>query len=172
MKTQWLILTVAAVLLSPPSDARARGTSGGFGFNAPSIAGAPTGEVELAGGGSFDAATGFVQLGGGFRCLADIQQGPLAGCHAGEGVRWEALELLPSTNFKCSGSAAEAPKSVLTDGDTVVFRVAFFRQGDGATPSFTALMFVSSNDEARDQPGNQNVWIQGVGCGDAMVNFR
>jgi len=170
MRPQLMSLAAAFLLLLPVSNAYSR--DGGFGFNAPSIHGAPTGEVLLAGGGSFDAATGFVKMGGAFRCLADINQGPLSGCRAGEGDRWEAVQLLPSTNFKCSGGADESPKTVFTGGHTVVLQVAFFRQGDGANPSFTALVFVSADDEAHDLPGTQNVWIQGVGCGDALVNFR
>ncbi|MGE5177858.1 MAG: hypothetical protein ACM3PF_02055, partial [Bacteroidota bacterium] len=59
-----------------------------------------------------------------------------------------------------------------TDDDTVVMKVRFFRQGDGATPSFTANAFVSAGDENPDQPGVQNVWIQGVGCDTAMANVR
>jgi hypothetical protein len=33
-------------------------------------------------------------------------------------------------------------------------------------------MFVSAVDEAPDLPGIQNVWIQGVGCEDAIANFN
>jgi hypothetical protein len=50
--------------------------------------------------------------------------------------------------------------------------VEFYRQGDGNTASFTAKMFVSTDDEGFDLPGNQNVWIQGVGCGDANVHIQ
>jgi hypothetical protein len=32
-------------------------------------------------------------------------------------------------------------------------------------------MIVSQNDIARDIPGVQNVWVQGVGCGAAIVHF-
>jgi len=48
----------------------------------------------------------------------------------------------------------------------------FYRQGDGNDESFTAKMIVSNSDLAADIPGVQNVWIQGVGCGSATVNFN
>ena len=37
--------------------------------------------------------------------------------------------------------------------------------------SFTAFMIVSTEDIAPDITGIQNVWIQGVGCGHAIVSF-
>jgi hypothetical protein len=172
MKTYAMILAAATVLLLTTSNAHAGDAAGGFGFNAQSVRGAPTGEVLLAGGGAFDATTGFLKMGGAFRCVADIAQGPLSGCRAGEGARWEGLEILPSTNFKCGGIPDEAVKTAFTDDHTVVMQVAFYRQGDGIEPSFTAKMFVSTDDEAADGSGTQNVWIEGVGCGTARVNFR
>ena len=48
----------------------------------------------------------------------------------------------------------------------------FYRQGDGNDESFTAKMIVSSSDLDPVLPGVQNVWIQGVGCGSAIVNFN
>ena len=48
----------------------------------------------------------------------------------------------------------------------------FYRAGDGNDESFTAQMIVSANDIAPDITGNQNVWIQGVGCGSAIVHFN
>ena len=48
----------------------------------------------------------------------------------------------------------------------------FYRIADGANPSFSAKIFVSEQDEDPDQPGVQNVWIQGVGCGEARVNLH
>ena len=47
----------------------------------------------------------------------------------------------------------------------------FYRAGDGNDESFTAQMIVSPNDIAPDIPGIQNVWVQGVGCGSAIVHF-
>jgi hypothetical protein len=32
-------------------------------------------------------------------------------------------------------------------------------------------MIVSATDIARDRGGLQNLWIEGVGCGTAIVNF-
>ncbi len=144
----------------------------GFGFNAHLISGFPTGAAFLTGGGAYDLETGFLKTGGHFRCLEDINQGPLGGCKAGEGVRWDAVMLLDSTTFKCTGAAGETLKTAVTDENTVVILADFYRQGDGNDESFTAKMFVSAVDEASDFDGIQNVWIQGVGCGEAIANFK
>ncbi len=50
----------------------------GFGFNAHLISGFPSGAAFLTGGGAYDPAVGFLKTGGGFRCLEDINQGPLS----------------------------------------------------------------------------------------------
>ena len=145
----------------------------GFGFNAPFISGFSTGgAVFLTGGGAYDPEhpdNGFLKSGGHFRCLEDINNGPLTGCKAGEGVRWDAVMLLPSFTFKCTG--ADGLKPVVTSDDTVVMIADFYRQGDGNIESFTAHMFVSEVDQATDLDGIQNIWIQGVGCGEAIANF-
>ena len=144
-----------------------------FGFNAPRISGFPGGRAaELTGGGAFDLSSGFVHSAGGFRCLADITGGPLNGCLAGQGVRWDTSQLLPSSGFSCTGSAAEPVKTAFTNDTTVVLLADFYRQGDGDNESFTAKMIVSQSDLDPVAPGNQNVWIQGVGCGEAVVNFN
>ena len=114
---------------------------------------------------------GWMKTGGAFRCLSDINQGPLAGCRAGEGIRWDAAQLLPSTGFKCTGDAGEALKTATTDDHTVVILADFYRQGDGVHESFTGRIIVSDTDLSPD-PGIQTVWIQGVGCGDGNTNFR
>src|SRR5262245_45034700 len=89
----------------------------GFGFHAEDISGFPTGKVFLTGGGAYDptapiTASSFVKSAGGFRCLADVRQGPLfisinpddpGPCLAGEGVRWDTVKLLSTTTFKCTG---------------------------------------------------------------------
>jgi hypothetical protein len=143
-----------------------------FGFNARDIRGFPTGAASLTGGGAFDASSGFVHSAGGFSCLQDVQQGPLSGCLAGEGVRWDTVEVLSGTTFKCTGAAGEVPKSATTDANTVVLQADFYRAGDGIDESFTAQMIVSDHDLASDLAGTQNVWIQGVGCGSAIVHFN
>src|SRR5207248_3843923 len=102
----------------------------------------------------------------------DIQQGPLSGCLAHEGVRWDTVEVLASTTFKCTGAAAEAAKTATTDANTAVLQADFYRAGDGIDESFTAQMIVSDDDLAPDVAGTQNVWIQGVGCGSAVVHFN
>ncbi|HEV8537850.1 MAG TPA: hypothetical protein VGR15_02905 [Bacteroidota bacterium] len=172
MKKIFISLFIFAMMLLSGSNAPSRGPRQSFGFNAASIKGFPTGEAFLTGGGAYDPASGFLKTGGGFRCLADINQGPLAGCKAGEGIRWDASELLASTAFKCTGDAGEVSKTAVTDGNTVVMQADFYRQGDGTEESFTAKMFVSAVDEDPDSPGIQNVWIQGVGCGNAIANFN
>jgi len=164
-----------------PTDAarpayRAGGRSG-FGFDG-SVSGAPTGVVRLTGGGSFDPASASdavptetsVAAAGGFRCTAAVAQGPLAGCEAGEGVRWDTAQLLASAPFKCTG--ADALKTATTDAHTAVLRAEFYRAGDGQEASFTAAMFVADRDLAPDVPGVQTLWIAGVGCGAAVVNFN
>jgi hypothetical protein len=43
--------------------------------------------------------------------------------------------------------------------------------GDGEDESFTAQMIVSDGDLADNISGIQNLWVQRVGCGTAIVNF-
>jgi len=110
-----------------------------------------------------------VKSGGGFRCVAAVAQGPLAGCAAGQGVRWDTAQLLASTTFRCTG--ADAAKRAATGAGTVVLLADFYRAGDGIDESFTAQIIVSDTDIAPDIPGEQTLWVQGVGCDTARVNF-
>jgi hypothetical protein len=55
---------------------------------------------------------------------------------------------------------------------TAVLQGDFYRAGDGVDESFTAQMIVSASDIAPDIEGLQNLWVQGVGCGTAIVHFR
>jgi len=151
----------------------------GFGFNG-TVNGFPTGRVFLSGGGTFDLASGFVKSSGGFSCLQDVRQGPLSvsinlddpgPCRAGEGVRWDTARLLASSSFKCTGAATEPLKSASTSDTQVVLQADFYRAGDANDESFTAQIIVSATDIAPEIPGVQNFWVQGVGCGDAVVNF-
>jgi hypothetical protein len=160
----------AAVLLVAASASAAPGNVG-FGFNATDISGFPTGAATLTGGGAYNPVSGFVNSAGGFRCTSDVGQGPLTGCLAGEGVRWDTVDLRRSTNFKCTGAAAETLKTATTDENTVGLDADFYRAGDGNDESFTAQMIVSGDDLAPDIAGIQNVWIQGVGCTSAITNF-
>ncbi len=153
------------------------GGNDAFGFNG-TASGFPTGAVTLTGGGAYDPATAlntipsptFANSAGGFRCTATVAQGPLAGCAAGEGVRWDTVQLLASTGFKCT--SADAAKTAFTSDKTVVLRADFYRAGDGDHESFTAKMIVSEFDIAPGIPGEQNLWIEGVGCGSAIVHFN
>ena len=163
------VLAAAVLLITAPASATPGNV--GFGFNATDISGFPTGAASLTGGGAYNPATGFAESAGGFRCTSDVGQGPLAGCLAGEGVRWDTVELRASTTFKCTGSAAEPLKTAITDENTVVLLADFYRAGDGNDESFTAQMIVSAEEIAPDVAGIQNVWIQGVGCASAIANF-
>ena len=173
-KITMTLLTLLFALL-PLASAHGQAAQQSFAFNAKLISGFPTGAAFLTGGGAYNLERAFLKTGGGFRCLEDIKQGPLNGCLAGEGIRWDAkdgaTQLLESFNFKCTGAASEGRKTVETDDNTVVMFADFYRQGDGVDESFTAHMFVSAVDEAPDLAGIQNVWIEGVGCGTAIVNL-
>ena len=164
--------TVSSTLLPEATVAATDGASQiGFGFNG------TAGVVLLTGGGSFNPATASnvvpsdtrVAGGGGFRCTANVNAGPLANCAAGDGVRWDTVQLLASTTFRCSGT--DIIRAASTGIRTAVLVADFYRAGDGNEESFTAQMIVSEVDIAEDLPGVQNLWIQGVGCGAAIVNF-
>jgi hypothetical protein len=168
-KQLWILLALAgAALALAPSALAARGGNTGFGFNAREISGAPTGAVFLTGGGAYNPDTGFVHSAGGFRCTETVEQGPLFGCLTGQGVRWDTAELLVETKFTCTG---EAEEPAVTDGNTAVLLSDFYRAGDGNDESFKARMIVSPDDIAPKIEGVQNVWVQGVGCGSAIVHF-
>lgn len=165
------VLTVAAFAGVLGATAAFAKDNTGFGFNAGDIRGGTAGAVSLTGGGAFDASTGLGHPGGGFRCTEAVGQGPLTGCQAGQGVRWDTDSVLASTVFKCTSSPAEALKTATTGADTVALHADFYRAGDGTHESFTANMFVSTRDLAPDIAGMQNVWVQGVGCGVAGAHF-
>jgi hypothetical protein len=148
-----------------------------FGFNG-TASGFPPGSVFLTGGGTYDAATASntvpseetrVKASGGFRCTGDVVQLPLLGCKEGEGVRWDTAQLLASTPFKCS--ADDTPQTAVTGPDRVVLLADFYLAGNGIDESFTSPMIVSATDLAPGIDGEQNLWIKGVGCGTAVVNF-
>ena len=159
---------LASAAMSPAAT-HAAGSRTGFGFNA-AVSGFPSGLVRVTGGGSFAVPNSpddlsSVHSGGGFRCIDDVNQGPLTGCAAGEGVRWDTVEVLPSVAFKCNG-AGDTAQTATTDAHTIVLLADFYRAGDGVHESFSSVpMFVSDHDQRPDLPGNQNVWIAGVGCG-------
>jgi len=165
------VAAASLTVLVGASAASAASSNTGFGFNARNVAGAGTASATITGGGAFDPSSASVHAGGGFRCTNDVNQGPLTGCLAGEGVRWDAETLLASTGFKCTTSASEAGKTATTDEHTAVMLSDFYRAGDGNDESFTAKMFVSDHDLAPDIDGVQNVWIQNVGCATAIAHF-
>lgn len=150
----------------------------GFGFNGV-VSGFPKGRVFVSGGGTFDLETGFVKSSGGFSCVEDVLQGPLSvsinpndpgPCLQGQGVRWDTARVLASTTFKCTGAAGETLKTITTTASRVVLQADFYRAGDANDESFTAQMIVSATDIAPDFPGT-NLWVQGVGCGQATAHF-
>ena len=162
---------VALTLVGPMGSTASAAGNQAFGFNAPLVTGFPGDrEVEITGGGAYNLPD-FVKSGGGFRCLTDITGGKLAGCNAGQGIRWDTSALLASTTFKCTGAAGEALKTAVTGDRTVVILADFYRQGDGNDESFTAQMIVSLDDLDPLAPGT-HVWIQQVGCGGGIVNFN
>ena len=182
MKKIMTMLTITLVfLLISFAHAQNENAKIGFGFNARLINGFRTGAVFLTGGGAYNLAAGFVHSGGGFSCLEDVLQGPLSvsinpddpgPCLAGEGVRWDTAELLTETTFKCTGAATEALKHATTSDKTVVLQADFYRAGDGNDESFTAQIIVSEMDIAPDDFPGVNIWVQGVGCGQAITNFK
>ena len=165
------VAAASLTVLVGASAASAASSNTGFGFNARNVAGAGTASATITGGGAFDPSSASVHAGGGFRCTNDVNQGPLTGCLAGQGVRWDTETLLASTGFKCTTSASEAGKTATTDEHTAVMLSDFYRAGDGNDESFTAKMFVSDHDLAPDIDGVQNVWIQNVGCATAIAHF-
>jgi hypothetical protein len=170
-KILFAVLAVISIVFSSAAIAQTSGDKHAFGFNSVRISGFPTGSVRLTGGGAYNITSGFVNSAGGFRCITDVDQAQLNGCKAGEGVRWDTQALLETTGFKCTGGAGESLKHAFTSDDTVVLTADFYRANDGNDESFTANMIVSTRDLADDVPGVQNVWIQGVGCGSAIVTF-
>ncbi len=175
-----LTITLVFLLISLAYGKDAKKANIGFGFNARVIHGFRTGAVFLSGGGAYNPGTGFVHSGGGFSCLEDVLQGPLSvsinpddpgPCLAEEGVRWDTAELLDHTTFKCTGAGTEAPKPAKTSDKTVVLQADFYRAGDGNDESFTAQIIVSETDIAPDDFPGVNIWVQGVGCGQAITNF-
>jgi hypothetical protein len=160
------------------SAALAQPATGSFGFNG-TVSGFPTGAVTITGGGAYDLASSFVHAGGGFSCLADVLQPPLSTsinpndpgpCLAGQGVRWDTAGLLTSTKFKCTGADTAKPAS--TTDKTVVLQGDFYRHGDANDESFTAQMIISETEIAPNDFPGANMWVQGVGCGTGIVNFR
>jgi hypothetical protein len=172
------VLVVFGNLIASPALAGPATVS--FGFNA-TVEGFPTGSVRITGGGAYNLDNDFVHSAGGFRCLENVGQGPLSvsinpddpgQCLAGQGVRWDTVSLLRSTQFKCTGAQTEPLKTATTSDETAVLQADFYRAGNGNEESFTAQMIVSDTDIAPEIPGIQNVWVQGVGCGTGIVNFR
>jgi hypothetical protein len=167
--------SVASTSLGPTALAQGQQRVG-FSLNG-TVSGFPKGVVFLSGGGAFDRSSHDVHAGGGFTCVEPVLQGPLSTsinpddpgpCLKDEGVRWDTAALLDSTMFKCTAAATLEPAN--TSDHEVVLQADFYRAGDGNEESFTAMMIVSDHDISPNFPG-ANLWVQGVGCGTAHVNF-
>ena len=173
------LLLVSIVLATPGVYAQGRH---GFGFIARDVSGI-SGRVTITGGGSY-MMPGSVHSAGGFSCIEAVTKGPFAtdlntesrldrepGCQAGEGVRWDTVELLSSFQFKCFG--ADTLHTASTGDKTVVLTADFYEASNGVKESFADVpMIVSELDLRADLDGMQNVWIAGVGCGAAIVHFN
>jgi len=143
------------------------------------VVNAATGQViHLTGGGSFDPSTASNTLGdqtsghgnGSFDCVGDFSTGVFAGCS--QGTHWNSVQLLQSSPFKCGGVPNEQGKTATTGDGVIVVLADFFQPGDGSAPTFRRNVFIADRDLAPDDvPGIQNVWIQGFGCGNAVVHF-
>ena len=147
----------------------------GFGFNGV-VSGFGLGRVFLSGGGTFDLGSLSAKSSGGFSCLDEVEQGPLsmslkspAHCLTGQGVRWDTAQLLTGTGFRCT--TAEQVRPADTGDNRVVLQADFYRAGDANDESFTAQMIVSETDLDPFLDGIQTLWVQGVGCGEAIVHF-
>lgn len=136
---------------------------GMFHVNSRDVSGFSTGTVRIAGGGSYDWDTGFIRGSGPFTCVTSIEQGPLSGCLEGQGIRWDASELLYAAEYSCTGIPGE--RVAATGPGSLVLYANFYRKGDGRNASFFGKMIVSTEDLDPNLPGEQHVWIDGVGCG-------
>ncbi len=173
------VLLFGVILSTPGVHATGRNA---FGFNASDVSGI-SGKISITEGGAYSLPD-FVHSAGGFSCIDTVNKGPFAndvnsngpveggpGCQAGEGVRWDTVELLPSVQFKCFG--ADTPHTATTGDKTVVLKADFYEASDGTHESFSDVpMIVSAVDIRLDLNGVQNVWIAGVGCGSAIVSFN
>jgi hypothetical protein len=138
---------------------------GMFHVNARDVSGFPTGIVRIAGAGSYDWDTGYIRGSGAFACVDSVQQGPLSGCLDGQGIRWVASDLLFSAEYSCSGISNEPSHVAATGSESVIFLAEFYRKGDGKAAAMRGKVIVSTEDLDPDLPGEQHVWIEGVGCG-------
>lgn len=68
-----------------------------------------------------------------------------------------------------TGRLRRTPATI--NATTIVLAADFYRAGHGNDESFTAQMIVSETDLAPEITGLQNLWVQGVRCGDAIVHF-
>lgn len=167
--------TAAAIVLALVSSGTieskaSSATTQAFGFDASLISGFPRGRaLDMTGGGAFDLEGRVINAGGNFTCLSAIGiPGPFAGCAAGEGVRWEAIALLESTEFRCR--IVDEVKTAFTGDKIAVLVSDFYRQGDGSVESFAAKMILSDADLDPVAPGVQNVWVQAIGCGPMRLS--
>ena len=154
-----ILLTVMATIsiagiiaFMPPAMAQGRDS---FGFNHGFT---PGGINQFSGGGSYDLGKGIISGGGSFGNANDIIIGGVVVCPAGDGVRWDAEELLPGFTFGFG--------TVSTDDNTVVFNADLYCKGGGNVAFAERAMIVSEKgtDINPTIDGNQNFWMQGLGA--------
>ncbi|MFQ5540422.1 MAG: hypothetical protein ACE5FB_08445, partial [Candidatus Binatia bacterium] len=86
-------------------------------------------KMAIKGNAAYHLGAEFAASGGSFTMTAD-GTGPLTGILAGEGVRWQAKEVLETFTL------AETGDTFTTTPTSVVFRADFYREGDGDVASF------------------------------------
>lgn len=131
------------------------------------------GAVEMSGSGTYDHGSGLLLVKGTFRCVRDVTAGPLAGFRAGDRGRWEGANVLPSVSILPSGAADATLGRAATDATTLAMQAEFRPDhASGERSLLRANVVFSTGDLDPVQPGVQSVWIEGVGCADALVAIR
>lgn len=163
---------MSIALLASFTPARGQGSSHSITARAASIVGSAGGEISLTAGGTFEPRSGLLQIRGALRIARAFVNGPLAGRPAGESLRWEGANIIPSLAIDADGTEGGAARPAVTDGTTLVLQAELFGPGDRVSASQRAKMIVSASDLDVAQDGVQNVWIEGVGFGSAEVTIR
>ena len=169
-----MLLSIVLPLL-PTATVLSEEANQSFSVRAADISGHGGGAISLAGGGAYNLNTEpkFLHAAGSFKCTGTVVDGPLKGCQAGTNGRWHGWQLLTESNFRCVGQASGEPQDkVFTDDKTVAMQASFYLQGERADQPVTVRMWVSQVDQSDYNVGTQNVWVQGVGCGNAITNFN
>jgi len=157
-KKSILVTVIAAISITgifafmPAGMAQGRDS---FGFNHGFT---PGGINQFSGGGSYDLSKDTISTGGSFGNANDIIIEGVVVCPAGDGVRWDAEELLSGFTFGFG--------TVSTDDNTVVLKAGLYCKGGGNVAFVERAMIVSEKgtDINPTIAGNQNFWVQGLGA--------